>query len=228
MSAPNSPYDAFFYSVSYNTHTHTLSHTHTLTHTHTYTHTHIHTHSHTSTHAHVLTLKRMHERLHRYTPPGYNAEKDGPLPCILWAYPREFKSKVGTLPVLLVLSIFLHTQTHTHIHTYAHTRTHKYIHTYTHVHTLTYTHTHTYTHTLTVPRYTRTHAHTQDAAGQMRRSPHQFSYIGSQSPMLYVSVCGDTSLGMFMCMCTCVLHKNAWVCVCSTTRISVTHRILCK
>ena len=29
-----------------------------------------------------------------YTPPGYDKEQDGPLPCILWAYPREFKSKV--------------------------------------------------------------------------------------------------------------------------------------
>lgn len=29
-----------------------------------------------------------------YTPPGYDAARDGPLPCILWAYPREYKSKV--------------------------------------------------------------------------------------------------------------------------------------
>jgi dipeptidyl aminopeptidase/acylaminoacyl peptidase len=28
-----------------------------------------------------------------YTPPGYDAERDGPIPCLLWAYPREFKSK---------------------------------------------------------------------------------------------------------------------------------------
>ncbi|KAK9805982.1 hypothetical protein WJX73_010840 [Symbiochloris irregularis] len=28
-----------------------------------------------------------------YTPPGYDRERDGPLPCILWAYPREYKSK---------------------------------------------------------------------------------------------------------------------------------------
>jgi dipeptidyl aminopeptidase/acylaminoacyl peptidase len=28
-----------------------------------------------------------------YLPPGYNKEVDGPLPCIVWAYPREFKSK---------------------------------------------------------------------------------------------------------------------------------------
>ena len=28
-----------------------------------------------------------------YLPPGYDKERDGPLPCILWAYPREFKSK---------------------------------------------------------------------------------------------------------------------------------------
>ena len=27
-----------------------------------------------------------------YLPAGYNKEKDGPLPAILWAYPREFKS----------------------------------------------------------------------------------------------------------------------------------------
>ncbi len=29
-----------------------------------------------------------------YLPPSYSKERDGPLPCILWAYPREFKSKV--------------------------------------------------------------------------------------------------------------------------------------
>jgi len=28
-----------------------------------------------------------------YLPAGYDAEKDGPLPTILWAYPREYKSK---------------------------------------------------------------------------------------------------------------------------------------
>ncbi|MBX2822477.1 MAG: prolyl oligopeptidase family serine peptidase [Rhodothermaceae bacterium] len=27
-----------------------------------------------------------------YTPSGYDAERDGPLPTLLWAYPREFKS----------------------------------------------------------------------------------------------------------------------------------------
>lgn len=27
-----------------------------------------------------------------YTPPGYDAEKDGPLPVFVWAYPREYKS----------------------------------------------------------------------------------------------------------------------------------------
>jgi len=29
-----------------------------------------------------------------YLPPGYDAAKDGPLPTILWAYPREYKSRV--------------------------------------------------------------------------------------------------------------------------------------
>lgn len=28
-----------------------------------------------------------------YLPPGYDKERDGPLPCLLWAYPREYKSK---------------------------------------------------------------------------------------------------------------------------------------
>ena len=28
-----------------------------------------------------------------YLPPGYDREKDGALPCLIWAYPREFKSK---------------------------------------------------------------------------------------------------------------------------------------
>ena len=27
-----------------------------------------------------------------YLPGGYDKEKDGPLPGILWAYPREYKS----------------------------------------------------------------------------------------------------------------------------------------
>ena len=50
---------------------------------------------------------------------GYDRERDGPLPCILWAYPREFKSK--------------------------------------------------------------------DAAGQIRKSPHNFSGIGSSSPLLWLA-----------------------------------------
>ncbi len=29
-----------------------------------------------------------------YLPPSYDQDRDGPLPCILWAYPREFKNKV--------------------------------------------------------------------------------------------------------------------------------------
>jgi dipeptidyl aminopeptidase/acylaminoacyl peptidase len=28
-----------------------------------------------------------------YTPPGYDAARDGPLPMLMWAYPREFKTK---------------------------------------------------------------------------------------------------------------------------------------
>ncbi|KAF8067166.1 hypothetical protein HT031_002213 [Scenedesmus sp. PABB004] len=54
-----------------------------------------------------------------YLPPGYDAARDGPLPTILWAYPREYKSK--------------------------------------------------------------------EAAGQMRRSPYQFSGIGSMSPTLWLT-----------------------------------------
>lgn len=29
-----------------------------------------------------------------YLPVGYVQERDGPLPCIMWVYPEEFKSKV--------------------------------------------------------------------------------------------------------------------------------------
>ena len=29
-----------------------------------------------------------------YLPPGYERERDGRLPCLLWAYPREYKSRV--------------------------------------------------------------------------------------------------------------------------------------
>ena len=36
-----------------------------------------------------------------YLPPGYDKERDGRLPCILWAYPREFKTKVGACVLLL-------------------------------------------------------------------------------------------------------------------------------
>ncbi|GAB4818840.1 hypothetical protein N2152v2_005886 [Parachlorella kessleri] len=54
-----------------------------------------------------------------YLPPGYDKERDGPLPCIMWAYPREFKSK--------------------------------------------------------------------DAAGQLRRSPYQFSGISSSGPLLWLA-----------------------------------------
>ena len=28
-----------------------------------------------------------------YLPPGYDAARDGPLPLIMWAYPKEFKTK---------------------------------------------------------------------------------------------------------------------------------------
>lgn len=28
-----------------------------------------------------------------YLPPGYDSSKDGPLPCLVWSYPGEFKSK---------------------------------------------------------------------------------------------------------------------------------------
>ena len=28
-----------------------------------------------------------------YLPPGYDSARDGPLPLIMWAYPREFKTK---------------------------------------------------------------------------------------------------------------------------------------
>lgn len=31
-----------------------------------------------------------------YLPPGYERERDGVLPCLLWAYPKEYKSKVRT------------------------------------------------------------------------------------------------------------------------------------
>ncbi|GLC33333.1 hypothetical protein PLESTB_000344900 [Pleodorina starrii] len=54
-----------------------------------------------------------------YLPPGYDQQTHGSLPCIVWAYPREYKTK--------------------------------------------------------------------EAAGQMRRSPHQFTSIGSTSPTLWLT-----------------------------------------
>lgn len=47
-----------------------------------------------------------------YLPPGYDKEKDGPLPCLIWAYPREFKSKdAAGQPSCscLVLALFVYT-----------------------------------------------------------------------------------------------------------------------
>lgn len=34
-----------------------------------------------------------------YTPPGYDAKKDGPLPVLMWAYPAEFKSAAAASQV---------------------------------------------------------------------------------------------------------------------------------
>ncbi len=34
-----------------------------------------------------------------YTPAGYDKEKDGPLPVLMWAYPREYKSKASAAQV---------------------------------------------------------------------------------------------------------------------------------
>lgn len=28
-----------------------------------------------------------------YLPPGYDPQRDGPIPTLLWAYPREYKNK---------------------------------------------------------------------------------------------------------------------------------------
>lgn len=35
-----------------------------------------------------------------YLPPGYERERDGRLPCLLWAYPREYKSRVRAHDVI--------------------------------------------------------------------------------------------------------------------------------
>src|SRR5690606_16832464 len=35
-----------------------------------------------------------------YLPPGYDAKRDGPLPTLLWAYPREFKSAEAASQVI--------------------------------------------------------------------------------------------------------------------------------
>lgn len=40
-----------------------------------------------------------------YLPPGYEKDRDGRLPCLLWAYPREFKTKVEATPCLLVCEV---------------------------------------------------------------------------------------------------------------------------
>lgn len=78
------------------------------------THTHVHTR-----HTRVSTRAHNHPTTPSPARPGYDKERDGPLPCLMWAYPREFKSK--------------------------------------------------------------------DAAGQLRRSPCQFSGIGSSGPLLWLA-----------------------------------------
>lgn len=39
-----------------------------------------------------------------YLPPGYDPAVEGPLPCLFWAYPREYKSKVCAEEPLLRLA----------------------------------------------------------------------------------------------------------------------------
>ena len=36
-----------------------------------------------------------------YLPPNHDKDRDGPLPCLLWAYPREFKTRVYHFCLLL-------------------------------------------------------------------------------------------------------------------------------
>lgn len=45
-----------------------------------------------------------------YLPPAYDKDKDGPLPCLMWAYPKEFKSKDAagsSLPLAVAAELFL-------------------------------------------------------------------------------------------------------------------------
>lgn len=42
-----------------------------------------------------------------YLPPGYDPSVEGPLPCLFWAYPREYKSKVCAQLQLLVRKCLL-------------------------------------------------------------------------------------------------------------------------
>ncbi|KAF5827418.1 hypothetical protein DUNSADRAFT_697 [Dunaliella salina] len=132
-----------------------------------------------------------------YTPPGYKADRDGPLPCVLWAYPREFKSKDAAGQ--------MRRSRHRHFH--AGCCPHRHFHAFS-----CSSHRHFRAgccgpdaaqpppsfsrRMLPLPSFSRifTHFHAaptvvfaQDAAGQMRRSPHQFAYIGSQSPMLWLT-----------------------------------------
>lgn len=41
-----------------------------------------------------------------YLPPGYEAERDGPLPFLLWVYPREFKSRAAAGRVTASENVF--------------------------------------------------------------------------------------------------------------------------
>ena len=92
-----------------------------------------------------------------YTPPGYDRARDGPLPCILWAYPREFKSKVqthfssahGQNPARCASVPMMHAVLRQGSRCYV--------------------------------------TAVQDAAGQLRQSPHQFSGVSAMSPLLWLA-----------------------------------------
>ena len=77
-----------------------------------------------------------------YLPPGHDPARDGPLPTLLWAYPREFKSK--------------------------------------------------------------------EAAGQMRRSPHQFSAIGSQSAVRLLTASPGLAAAWLLCLVAAAGWGGGW------------------
>lgn len=126
-----------------------------------------------------------------YTPPGYNPKTHGPLPCIVWAYPREFKTKVRKGGACRERPSCAEARASEHALGRCaraclvcdRMRTSQ---SSPNVAALQLVMSGSRSHTNPVP-LPPPPSPLQEAAGQMRRSPHQFTSIGSTSPTLWLT-----------------------------------------